>query len=532
MAMMTNAALKYKDIISKSYEIHKGSPTLYQLIPKKENIGTLKRMSLGVKNPKRANKTILLVGETGTGKSTMINTLVNFAMGVKWEDDVWFQIVEDEKKEQSQSQTSDVIVYKIFGLEENTLPYSLTIIDTPGYGDTGGIEHDEIVRQRLFDLFRSEDGVHEIDAVGLVLKAGENRLSDRLSYIFNSVVSLFGKDLEHNIVALITHSPGGTPKNALEALNAANIKCARNNKNQPVHFLFNNCQIEARTEDVDDLQHAYNKAMKGMEQFTEFLQKTAPQKLETTVHVLNERIGLTACVQNLQERVQSVKIKQNEIQQTQLGLKKYQEAMKSFEGFTMEVDQPYKVKEKVKSGKWGVIFFEGAVTCKVCEENCHFPGCTVARSPSGCEIMKGGRCTSCTNRCPVADHVKENWRYVTKTRSVKITLQDVKYNYEKNKAQTKMKMNILESLEKEMENLEIRKTQFLYESYEHVVKLEKIALNVASVSTYVHLDFLIEEMEKKSDPGKVQKLKEMSSRKDKGVLAGVQYLYRAFLESK
>nr|XP_040041119.1 uncharacterized protein LOC120824378 [Gasterosteus aculeatus aculeatus] len=532
MATMAKAALKYKEIISKSYEIHKGSPKLYQLNPKKENIGTLKRISFGVKNPKRANKTILLVGETGTGKSTMINALVNFAIGVKWEDDVWFQIVEDEKKDQSQSQTSDVIVYNICGLEDKTLPYSLTIIDTPGYGDTGGIEHDEIVRQRLFDLFRSEDGIHEINAVGLVLKAGENRLSDRLSYIFNSVVSLFGKDLEHNMVALITHSPGGTPKNALEALNAANIKCARNDKKQPVHFLFNNCQNEPRKEDIDDLRHAYNKAMKGMEQFTDFLKKTAPQRLETTVHVLNERIGLTACVQNLQERVQSVKSKLNEIHQTRMGLKKYQEAMKSFEGFTMEVDQPYKAKESIKGGKWGGIFFKGAVTCKVCEENCHFPGCTVARSPSGCEVMKNGRCTSCTNRCPVEDHVKEDWRYVTKTKKVRITMQDVKYNYEKTRAQTKMKMNILENLEKEMENLEQRKTQYLYESYDHVVKLEKIALNVDSVSTYVHLDFLIEEMEKKRDTGKIQKLKEMSSRKDKGVLAGVQYLYRKFLGNK
>ncbi|KAL7376930.1 hypothetical protein ABVT39_018450 [Epinephelus coioides] len=130
-------------------------------------------MTLGERKTNKKNKTILLVGETGAGKSTLINTLVNYAMGVEWEDNVCFQIVEEERKSQSQSQTSDVIVYEIFGFEDQTLPYSLTIIDTPGFGDTRGIEHDAIVCQRLSDLFRSDDGVHEINAVGLVMKASK-----------------------------------------------------------------------------------------------------------------------------------------------------------------------------------------------------------------------------------------------------------------------------------------------------------------------------------------------------------------------
>ena len=107
----------YEDIISKSSLISSGSPAVYQLRTKEEKFGNLTRKTVGEKNLSKTNKTILLVGETGTGKSTLINTLVNYTMGVKFEDNIWFEIVEDEKRSQSESQTSDVIVYKIFCLK-------------------------------------------------------------------------------------------------------------------------------------------------------------------------------------------------------------------------------------------------------------------------------------------------------------------------------------------------------------------------------------------------------------------------------
>ncbi|XP_062290314.1 uncharacterized protein LOC133995048 [Scomber scombrus] len=506
MAANQNTSSKYQDIISKSTPLKTGSPACYKLTTVTKNFDSLKRKTLGEKNLNKTNKTILLVGETGTGKSTLINALVNYTMGVKFEDNIWFEIVEREEKSQSESQTSDVIVYEIFGYEDKTLPYSLTIIDTPGFGSTEGIEKDLIISQRLFDLFRSYDGVHELSAVGLVLKATENRVIDRMRYIFDSVTSLFGKDLEKSIVALITYSNGRLPKNALKALEAANIKCAKNEKDQPVHFLFDNCQNEDRIEDIEDLKHAEKNTMKGMNQFSVFLEKTASQKLSKTMDVMNSRVRLTACIQNLQERIQLIELKQRVIQQTEEALKKHEEEMKKNEKFTVEVDEVEEIKEKIDAW-WDY----KAVTCNKCKENCHYPGCTKAWSPKHCEVMKGGRCTSCTGKCPASDHVKENWRYVNKTRKVKKTKQDMKKKYEENKVENEMKKSLMEHLQTEMEKLKAEEIKWLDESYQHVVNLEKIALNVNSLSTHVHLDFLIEKMKERRDTEKVKKLEEMKS---------------------
>ncbi|XP_051794896.1 septin-5-like [Acanthochromis polyacanthus] len=521
-----NVSSQYKDIISKSRLLHSGSPSIYQLKPKKKTYENLTKLTVGERNVNKVNKTILLVGETGTGKSTLINALVNHTMGVEWEDEVWFQIVEDEKRSQTESQTSDVIVYQVFDFKDETLPYSLTIIDTPGFGDTRGVERDLMVIQKLLVWFQSDDGVHEVNAVGLVMKSSENRLSDRLKYIFDSVMSLFGKGIEKNIVALITHSDGTYPENALRALEAANIKCARDEDNDPVFFLFNNCLDKQRTKkEKGGLQNAWRTTDGGMSEFMTFLEETGPQKLDKTVEVLKERDRLTACIQNLEERIKFIEGKQTEIKQVEEALKKHKEEMKKNKEFTVEVDETYKDKLPIKGGMWGLHFFEGAVTCNVCEENCHYPGCTMAPSPQECNIMKDGRCTSCTGKCPVHNHVKQEWIYVTKTRKVMKTEAEMKQKYEENQAKSEEKLSILEDLKTEMNQLKADKTRVLEEAYRHVVNLNQIALKAHSGSTSVHLDFLIEKMKEKGDRVKVQELEKMKKCQDEGNKGAVQSVW-------
>ncbi|XP_038136604.1 uncharacterized protein LOC119780592 [Cyprinodon tularosa] len=476
------------------------------------------RVTVGTKDARKRNKTILLVGETGAGKSTFINALVNFTIGVKFQDKVCFQIVEKTDQE-----TSEVTVYEVFGFEGRVIPFSLTIIDTPGFGGIRGIEYDDSITRRLLDLFRS-GGIEELHAVGLVMKASGNRLNDRLMYILNSVMSLFGKNIEDNIITLITHSNGRTPKNVLQILEVSTIKCAKDEKNKSVYFLFNNCQSEDRTEEEEYLEGAYKVTEKGVKEFTAFLEKSQPQKLKTTVDVIKERIKLTACIQNLQQRFTEAEEKQNQIRQIQHNLMKHKEEMEKNENFSFEVEESYKVKEYIKNEKWiKDVLHDGAMCCTRCEENCHFPGCNWAPTPALCEVIKDGHCIVCTGKCPTSDHVKENWRYVTKTRKVQTTANERKRNYEKSKTEKENNSSYLESLETKMKNLTAEKSQLLEDSYKHITRLEKIALKVDSAATLVHLDFLIEKMREIGMKDKAEKLEKIKTNVDEGSQAAVQY---------
>ncbi|XP_029985326.1 uncharacterized protein LOC115415822 [Sphaeramia orbicularis] len=524
MENWTDMASNLEDIVENA-KVSDEPPARYRLTPQNKNEGSdvfnFRKFTFGKKDPNKPNKTILLVGATGSGKSTLINVMLNFVMGVQFEDKKWFEIVDDSANaSQADSQTSEVTVYEIFGFEGRTAPFSLTIIDTPGYGDTRGIEYDDMLNQSLLDLFRSDEGVQQVDAVGLVLKASVNRLDERLVYIFDSITSLFGKDIKKNIVALVTFSDGMPPEDALKALKTAKIKQAKDEKKQRIYFLFNNRQttpMEKRMERL--LQTAWETSMDGLEGLKDFLQKSEPQKLKTTLEVLTERIRLGACIQNLKERIDFIELKQNMIKTTREALRKYEQEMKTNEKFTVEVEEVYKEQEKIK-GWWN----SKAVCCKTCEENCHYPGCTLALNPAMCEVMKKGKCTSCSGKCPVEDHVKEKWEYVTKTRKVEREVdEDKKEKYEKNKAETQRRMGLLEDLEKKMEELTSNKDKWLVEAYHHVLQLQKIALNVDSLSTYVHLDFLIQKMREKNDTEKVQKLEEMENRMDTRTKAAALY---------
>ncbi len=93
-------------------------------------------------------KTILLVGATGSGKTTWINAMINYVLGVEWDDPFRFLLVDEKVRRPSQahSQTQSV-TYDIHYREGFLIPFSLTIVDTPGY--IGEMERDNEITSAI-----------------------------------------------------------------------------------------------------------------------------------------------------------------------------------------------------------------------------------------------------------------------------------------------------------------------------------------------------------------------------------------------
>ncbi|XP_076118505.1 uncharacterized protein LOC143099294 isoform X2 [Alosa pseudoharengus] len=488
--------LPIEKLTERCQQLTTGNPACFLLPTKKSDIdgnSAVRRWTFGGKHKSRKIKTVLMVGETGAGKTTLINTMVNHILGVKWEDRLWFQITEENKKKLlTESQTSEITVYEM----ETSSSY-LRVIDTPGYGDTTSKKLDKQVSQNLDMLFCSENGIHEIDAVGLVVKSTQNRLTEFQKYIFDAILSLFGKDIEEHIVVFITHSDGLPAGNILTALREAEVPCAKDDRGRPLHFLFNNRQTENREE--EHFRRPWDLGQHSMESFFSFLECIDAKELKMTKGVLRERRRLEACVNNLQDAIKMEELKQKELQQTQRALEENKGKSRKKKDFTYAVDEPYKAMVPIESSWWHLS--KTATCCLFCKENCHYPGCWV-KDLSWCSVMKDGRCTVCTNKCPVSAHAKQKMIYEPKTREVTRTSETLKRRYTDLKEYKTV-------IEEELKESISKKAALLEQAYQCIVKLEDIALKRNS-NTLIHLDFLIEKMKETGAIEKVQKLEELN----------------------
>ncbi|XP_060770585.1 uncharacterized protein LOC132881756 [Neoarius graeffei] len=509
-----------RDIIKKSQLISSspdGPPARYHLLATKCNLDqdrSVRKWTFGQQDKNMQNKILLLVGETGTGKTTLINVVVNYILGVKFIDEVWFEITEEGENnqtlDQTETQTTQITVYEVFAQDN---PICLTIIDTPGYGDTRGTDMDKQIAENLYKLFRNDNGVKEIDAVCLVVKASENRLSDRQHYIFDAVLSLFGKDIENNIVIFVTHSDGMPPTNVINAIKRAGIPCRKDEENEPECFLFNNRQSKKRSQKYNKpLQAAWEMTEDTLNDFFVSLKEENRKSLEQTDKVLAESKRLEACISNLQNRIDFVECKTKELAQIQEALEANREKMKRNENFTFEVTTYYKEKVLIENVSWKD---RKATSCSQCEENCHEYGCWAARNASWCEVMKNNHCTSCTGKCHYTKHVKENKKYVRCSRQTRMTYDDLKKRFEiinnsasnikcdlksyenvkkeleSDKKQDEEMTSIEKRLKEEITKKEKEKADLVEEAHNAIMKLSEIALKSDSAFIVQGLDFLI-----------------------------------------
>uniref|UniRef100_A0A667Y1T6 AIG1-type G domain-containing protein n=1 Tax=Myripristis murdjan TaxID=586833 RepID=A0A667Y1T6_9TELE len=444
------------------------------------------------------SRTIMVLGATGSGKSTLINGMINYIVGVEWNDNFRFKLIDEgQLRSQAESQTSEVTVYKVNHQEGFNIPYSLTIVDTPGFGDTRGIERDRAITEQIRSLFTSAKGVSEIDAVCFVTQASLPRLTPTQKYVFDSVLSIFGKDVAENIRMLVTFADGQRPP-VLEAVNASGVPCPKTDAGLPVHFKFNNSALMGA---------------KSMKNFFTALEKIPTKSLQMTKEVLKERKQLQTVIEGLQPQVKAGLAKLEEIKMIKQKLQEHEAAISTNENFEIEVDiiRP----EQIQITKKG----EYITNCQQCSITCHYP-CAIAddQKKHGCAAMKDGRCTVCPGKCVWTVHFNQKYRWEYVKVKEKRTLKDLKEKYEQ---ATQAKLTVQEIIEKqegEIANLQDVVMSLMEESAHCIARLKEIALRPNPLTTPEYIDLLIEGEKSEAKEGYLARIQSLEAMRERATI--------------
>lgn len=438
---------------------------------------------------------LMVVGQTGSGKTTLLNAFINYILKIKYEDDFRYHIIyENFGKTNEKSQTSKVTIYNIKA-SDGTI---IQIVDTPGFGDTGGIKKDIEITQQIRQTFI--DKLSSITCICFVAQSCNARLSANQKYIFNCILDLFGDDVKSNFTCMLTFCDGAKPV-IIDSLQSKEfmfheiIPYIEN----PWFYKFNNSGIFEK-----DLDNEFNKSffklgMKSFEEFTIRIKKLKKISLGKSKEVLQERQHLEKQVEILQTALKEAIDKVNYIKSIIVMIKSVKGNLNGAKNFTKKIKtfKPYKI--PVTDGRL-------ITTCLVCTHTCHDNCCCEDNEKWGCAAMIGDRnnahCVKCKGKCHWTEH--KNLPYIYKEKEVEeiVTLDSLKKLYYDSKSELDTKTQLIQGAKNEL--IQLNKDCLDYQDLitKGINRLKEIALNKSVFATSEeYIDLLIQTEKSDCKPG-------------------------------
>jgi GTPase SAR1 family protein len=286
---------------------------------------------------------ILFLGETGVGKSTFINAFVNYisfdslenaenASELKCLIPTKFIFTDSESFEEKpvafghedgnelhisgQSATQQCRVYK-FPFNNHVI----RIIDTPGMGDTRGVNQDNINFDHILQFISEYKGLH---AICLLLKPNNPRLNVLFQYCIKQLLCHLSKSAAQNMQFVFTNSrstffsPGDTlvplktmlnqiknnPPHVDIAFNKKNVFCVDNEAFRFLVALKNG--ITFTESQKQSYNESWTKSAKECERLIETTIKLMPHKVKDSVSINEARRLIVSVSQPIAEITQNI----------------------------------------------------------------------------------------------------------------------------------------------------------------------------------------------------------------------------------
>jgi len=376
---------------------------------------------------------IMVIGETGVGKSTWLHCFLNYLQGIQIEEKNRYYLFDEKKlqeeynrthpgeqKSSGASVTDKPAIYNIKPTKVSKDP--IRLIDTAGFGDTRGETYDKKITDDIRELFTNQ--IDYLNAVCIIFKATETRAHDRAKQILDKLFLLFEKGIKDNIIIIFTFVDDFDNVKNLTAFKTLNDeKSPFRNILGPIenlpHFEFNKSAYYTANLNKS---YEYNKCQTNFDNLLKYAFDLKRFSLKDTAKLLEDRRiiseYITDICKDMTDVIQRIAMLMGK-RNNQENDKKRLEELKESKNVFKEIEVPIQESREETyddyfSSGWYVLY---CVHCsRICHRNCKGPKEGWHSDEYGCNMIYtvGGKCKMCD--CHYKSHSFHN--YETKTRIV------------------------------------------------------------------------------------------------------------------
>ncbi|KAJ4000142.1 hypothetical protein F5050DRAFT_1804369 [Lentinula boryana] len=442
---------------------------------------------------------LILIGETGVGKTAFVNLLANVCAGAPLEE------FEDKIKQENElndrkapgSQTIKPQLYKIVCANGQMV----NVLDTPGLADQRGIDVDNEHKQAI--SYAIKENFEVIDAVLILLHGGATRLTLQTDYTLTTISSMLPNSIMDNITCIFTSAVSLSFNFDLASL-------PQHFRNAPTWLIDNPFPqwVEYRRiltqpsidEDIlDDLNECvhrgYKRGLKILSQLFQYLDNRKAHPAQSIFQLYDISMEIEAHISNAITRISSTEDRRTRLKKLQTDLQDQEHIMAMNENYKkITMLQFHRMAE---TGSIHNVLCVAGNCHSNCVEHCSFPftldqetlakSCSCFEEKPGVELRKR-RCTVCDHL--VEDHFLYRTRWVTDIREECSVDEDSKKSFETARTETERTTLIMEVTRKEIEILERDIDAFgaeIADSYEKYNKLSLSGSFIRHISSAIRM---------------------------------------------
>ncbi|KAJ3905225.1 hypothetical protein F5879DRAFT_921627 [Lentinula edodes] len=429
---------------------------------------------------------IVLIGETGVGKTAMLNLLANVCAGVPMEEfEEKNELNNEEGGSTAGSQTNKPRFYSITSANG----HKVNILDTPGLADTRGIDKDKEHQAAIAEAIKTNFDV--IDAVIILANGTLPRLGAATEYTLTTISGMFPNSIVDNIAFVLTMVSNPSSNNFTRT---SLPKQLQNSRIWPVDNPFAQWlkyQKELLKDppiSEDDLQEmlgsarrGYNKTLKMLSELFQYLDKC---RVQPTHSIFDLYIMST----DIEVRISNVIAGMTQTEDKRMKLKKLQEDYQIL-GHTMTREKYERIIQSpvYEHEDTGSVHNTLCVAGN-CYKNCHTK-CTVGftmdretlarmcasfEETPGVELLKR-RCKDCGHLAEDHQHYRSQW--VKKVKTDTVIDQEVLRRYKAAKSESDQVTILMAESQKEIKQLEENIVGFEKELTDLCEKYNKLSLS-------------------------------------------------------